>query len=65
MTFQDKSKPLSMIRNHPKFYRLFRTIVSPVGAFCSIKFGQFGGIIEVGGDLSLSLFALKLEFLVT
>ena len=39
--------PLNQVRNPPKFYRLFRVVVSPVGAFYSIKFGQFGGKIEV------------------
>ena len=45
--FQDKFEPLSTNRNHPKFHRLFRTIVNPVGAFYRIKFGQFDGKIEV------------------
>ena len=45
--------PLGIIRNHPKFHRLFRTIVSPVYAFYSIKFGQLGGKIEVGRQYML------------
>ena len=48
LDFQDKSKPLNINRYHPKFHRLLRTIVSVVGAFYSIKFGQLGGKIEVG-----------------
>ena len=40
--------PLNQFRNPPKFHRLFRMVVSPVGAFYSIKFGQLGGKIEVG-----------------
>ena len=39
--------PLNQVRNPPKFHRLFRMVVSPVGAFYSIKFGQLGGKIEV------------------
>ena len=39
--------PLNQVRNPPKFHRLFRMVVSPAGAFYSIKFGQFGGKIEV------------------
>ena len=44
---EDKSRPLSINRNHPKFHRLFRTIVNPGGALYRIKFGQFDGKIEV------------------
>ena len=40
-------RPLKQVRNPPKCHRLFRMIVSPVGAFYSIKFGQLGGKIEV------------------
>ena len=46
LDFQDKFEPLSTNRNHPKFHRLFRTIVNPVGAFYRIKFGQFDGKIR-------------------
>ena len=43
----DKYQPLISIKIPPKVYRLFRTCISPVGAFDCIKFGHPGGKIEV------------------
>ena len=39
--------PLNQVKKPPKLHRLFRTCISPVGAFDCIKFGQPGGKIKV------------------
>ena len=44
----DKIKPHKSIRESPKRYRLFRTYKRSAVAFYSIKFGKFGGKLEVG-----------------
>ena len=54
----DKYQPLISIKIPPKVYRLFRTCISPVGAFDCIKFGHPGGKIEVRMQLmSIANFA--------
>ena len=48
LSLKDKIRPLKSIRKSPKRYRLFRTCKRSAVAFYSIKFGKFGGKLEVG-----------------